>query len=528
MNAHEFGGDLRHGLVLRQLIMEDRAQFLSKGAQPPLYTFYTMAAEAPNAGRGKATLLQWVSERHDPYSDEARTVPGPTLQLLRADGWRGAFQRLFLLCNRDSEPRARDLAREIERIEGGPAAEVRCLDVRNVTDLNELYDATGRELGRVAAGGAPLVVHVSPGPPLAQTLWYLMVATGELNARLVKTVPPRNRAAAVEPGVVEIRPMDLAPLRSMVRLKRELSKEGAPEPVAVEPRMKRILAQADRFAPTNTPILLVGETGSGKEVMARYIHARSGRDPTRFVAFNCAEAERATIDSELFGHVRGAFTGAHRDHVGLLEDAFGGTLFLDEVADAPPSLQAKLLRFLDSGQFRPVGGRESRGGDVRLVCAVQPHALEKLRKDFRYRIEGERIDIPPLRERKRDLPELVRATLRREGMPDVALSPGAWQAVRRHSWPGNVRELEQAIRRAVVLAEGGPILPEHLPASVLRAGAAKIDLRKRLVTWDAVRDRIQTALEQTGSVSAAARLLDISEPTLRTHMKRLGIRRTKV
>jgi len=480
----------------------------------------------------KPALLQWVSERHDPFSDPARAVPGPTLQLLRADGWRGAFGRAILLCNQDSEERARALAAELDRL--GVPAEVRCLAIADVTDLNELHAATGREIGRIAAAGDPLVVHLSPGPPLAQTLWYLMAASGELNARLVKTVPPRHRRDGAAPEVVEVRQADLGPVRSMLRAKEGHSLAAPPaEPVAVDPAMKRAVAQARRLAGSKVPILLLGETGTGKEVLARYIHGRSGRDPLRFVAVNCAEADRTVADSELFGYVKGAFTGAETDRPGLIEAAAGGTLFLDEVADAPTAIQAKLLRFLHSGEYRPVGAAAARGADVRIVAAVQPDGLGRLRADFRYRLEGERIEVPPLRSRPKDIPELARHAARRaageERLPVPALSEAAMAALQRHDWPGNVRELEQAVRRAVVLSGGGELLPAHLPDAVLRGGGGRLDLRKGPIDDKAAaRERIGQALVRAGSVAGGARLLGISEPTLRSHMRRLKVRRPKV
>jgi two-component system, NtrC family, response regulator AtoC len=230
-----------------------------------------------------------------------------------------------------------------------------------------------------------------------------------------------------------------------------------------------------RVAPSTATVLVVGESGTGKELVARAIHNRSPRASKPFVPVNCTALSESLLESELFGHARGAFTGAVAARRGLFETASGGTLFLDEIGDMGPKMQAQILRVLQDGEMRPVGGTEAIRVDVRLVCATNRDLdaevkAGRFREDLYFRINVVTIRMPPLRDRAGDIPILVRHFIakiaRREGRVEASVSPEALDVLTRYAWPGNVRELENAIERAVAVAKGDVALPSDLPAEV--------------------------------------------------------------
>jgi two-component system response regulator HydG len=241
-------------------------------------------------------------------------------------------------------------------------------------------------------------------------------------------------------------------------------------------KLRAALDVLERVAPTDAPVLLLGETGTGKGAFARALHAASPRSSAPFVAVNCAALPEALLESELFGHVRGAFTGATSDRAGLFAEADGGTMLLDEIGEMPLPLQSKLLHVLESGTVRPVGAGRERRVDVRVLAATHRNLRERVaagqfREDLLYRIEVVAIDIPPLRERDGDVALLADRFLQsaRERFPSSVarrFSPAALQRLLDHSWPGNVRELLHAVERAVVLARTEEIAPEDLPPSL--------------------------------------------------------------
>jgi len=298
------------------------------------------------------------------------------------------------------------------------------------------------------------------------------------------------------------------------------------------PAWRALLAWVRRIAPTELPVLVCGESGSGKEGVSRALHALSPRQRGPFVALNCTALTETLLESELFGVARGAYTGADRDRPGLFREAHGGTLFLDEVGDMPPSMQAKLLRVLESGRLRPVGGPTETPVDARVVAATHHDLRERVasgsfREDLYYRLAVLCADVPPLRCRIEDLPALVDDLAPRlageTGCGTVRIAADAWAELRAHDWPGNVRELHGALARALLRAGGGAICAEHLDLPTAGRRAA------RPVACDSLeRGMIDAALrEANGSIARAASRIGWSRQKLYRRMDALGVARVQ-
>jgi two-component system NtrC family response regulator len=290
----------------------------------------------------------------------------------------------------------------------------------------------------------------------------------------------------------------------------------------------------EKIAPSSVSVLVLGESGTGKELIARAVHGLSARKKGPFVAINCAAIPEQLLESELFGHERGAFTGAVKTTQGKVEQANGGTLFLDEVGDMPLPLQAKLLRFLQARVIERVGGRQEIPVDVRVVCATnqdlkQRIAEQRFREDLYYRIGEAPVTLPPLRDRPGDATLLAHAFLRRfcaeQGRSKRGFADDALAAIRAYAWPGNIRELESRVKTAVLVADESLITEADLgldPASTGRM--PQLNLRE--VRAMAERDAIVQAMSlANGSVSRTAELLGVSRPTLYDMMDRYGMRR---
>ncbi len=269
-------------------------------------------------------------------------------------------------------------------------------------------------------------------------------------------------------------------------LERRLQRiEGVPRLVGNSAGMERVRTLISKVAPTQSTVLILGETGTGKELVARAVHDQSLRAEMPFVAINCGALPETLIESELFGHRKGAFTGADEHRVGLFEVANGGTIFLDEIGELPKAMQAKLLRVLESGEIRRVGENRAIHVDVRVVCATHRDLPDMVtdgdfREDLMYRINTFEIDLPPLRDRLDDIPELAEHLLSRfrgrSGRSDSLIADDAITALKSHVWPGNVRELANVIEHATILCDAGPITADHLPAHFDRrelTGAAR-------------------------------------------------------
>ncbi len=310
-------------------------------------------------------------------------------------------------------------------------------------------------------------------------------------------------------------------------LKQRLERlEGSSDLIGESAGMQLVRRLIAKVAPTNSTVLILGETGTGKELVARALHDQSLRAEMPFVPINCGALPENLIESELFGHRKGAFTGAEEHRIGLFEVAHGGTLFLDEIGELPKSMQAKLLRFLESGEIRRVGDNESFICDVRVVCATNRRldamvADGAFREDLWFRINTFEIPIPPLRERIDDIRLLAHHLAVRHGAPagcdDEVFAPEILAVLEQHTWPGNVRELANVIEHALILCDSEPIRPEHLPQrfTVRQPLAAVMTTPSTVNLRDLELQAIQDALDRhSGNKPKAAEDLGISLKTL--------------
>ena len=303
--------------------------------------------------------------------------------------------------------------------------------------------------------------------------------------------------------------------------------------VAESEAMQRVLAFASRVAASDASVLLIGESGTGKEIVARAIHAASPRHDRPLVAENCAAIPEGLLESTLFGHVRGAFTGADRARRGLFELAHQGTLFLDEITRTSPTLQSRLLRALQEGEVRPVGSDRTRKVDVRIVASAGvdlPALLASggFREDLYYRLAVVTIEIPPLRDRPRDVAPLAAHFLARHGAGRrVRIAPEALEALRAHPWPGNVRQLENEMRRALLVA-GDVLESAHLSPEIRGEGTRADELDLAASTEALERRLIERALSlHGGNQTRAAKALGVSRFGLSKMLRRLGMERAR-
>jgi formate hydrogenlyase transcriptional activator len=342
--------------------------------------------------------------------------------------------------------------------------------------------------------------------------------------------------AAARPWIPEAQ----APVRHLLRsgaMQRHSTSDADRKLLGLDGGLRSLGAVLDSVAATSSTVLLLGETGTGKELLAREIHARSPRCNRAFVAVNCAAFCDGLLESELFGHESGAFTGAHRTRLGRFEMADGGTILLDEVGEMPIRAQVALLRFLQEREFERVGSSQTRTVDVRVIAATNVRLEARIRQgafreDLFYRLNVVPLFLPPLRERKEDIPTLARAFVEELGLlfgKRVTLSDEALATLETHSWPGNARELRNVLERAVVMAEAEALLS---PAALVGLGPPANDGRPalsvveeiRAVTEEEAARAIRDALYSVhGNKAAAARRLGIPRTTLHDSMRRLKL-----
>ena len=457
------------------------------------------------------------------------------------------------------------------------------VDAATLLDLPRNPELLGREALALiddagCAEGAALVVTSNGGPHtvLAHRQWTAAqalqitrstrpdqrLAVGESRGQRFYLTVEARRDVASRDALAAIRTLIETAIkvenhRHAHRLHAALTPVGAtddPGAVFLSDQILRVAAEARRIASNDLPVLIVGETGTGKEILARLIHTASHRASRSFVAINCTGLTRGNAESQLFGHRRGAFTGAHEDAPGIIRGAGGGTLMLDEVGELDPGLQPKLLRFLESGEIQPVGEPKPVSADVRVIAATKA-AIEtqvrdgRFREDLFNRLNVLRLDVPPLRERREEIRPLARHFLRRHGRnlqrDQLVFSEDALSCLMLYDWPGNVRQLENEVRRVAALADHDEtITPHHLPADIRTASdhrrdaappakrrppdrnevTVRVDQPLSAAIEQVERAMIHRALRQAdGRVNAAARLLGLSRKGLFLKRRRLGI-----
>ena len=304
--------------------------------------------------------------------------------------------------------------------------------------------------------------------------------------------------------------------------------------------MKAIFQLAEKIAKYPSTVLITGESGTGKELVAQAIHDHSPREAKKMVSVNCASIPESLLESEFFGHTRGAFTGADRERKGMFEEAHGSTLFLDEIAELPLGLQVKLLRVLQEGEIRPLGSSQNKKVDVRIIAATSRNLREMIdnmlfREDLYYRLNVVNIHIPPLRDRKEDIPLLCRHFINKYnvklGISVKTVASSAMYLLMSHDWPGNVRELENTVQRSMVLSEGDELRHIELSTRSIRSAEADFpvvgfdgSLSLKLAQKKIEEQLIRKALQETGgNRSKAAILLELSYPSLLAKIKEYAI-----
>ena len=458
--------------------------------------------------------------------DVTNTPDGNGARILVADDQRDVLESLRLLFKAEGF---------VGEFVSSPAAIVPALEAKDfdllLVDLNYARDTTS---GQEGLDLVSRVRAIEAAPPIVvMTAWgtiELAVEAMRRGARDFVQKPWDNaRLLAVLRTQIEL----ARTLRRAQRLEEEnalLRAEGVPVFIADSPAMRPIRALLARVGPSDANVLITGEHGTGKEVIARTLHALSGRAAKPLVTVNSGALSESVFESELFGHVRGAFTDAKADRAGRFELAHGGTLFLDEIANMPPPQQARLLRVIETGEFERLGSSRTHRVDARILSATNAD-LEKevkegrFREDLLFRLNTVEIQLPPLRQRREDIPALaehfLRQHARRYGKDTLALSPEALAALTAHNWPGNVRELDHAIERAVLLAAGPAVLPADLNLGGAREKAPRLE---EMSIEDVERFLVQKALERfRGNAAEAARFLGLSRSSLYRRLQKYGL-----
>jgi two-component system response regulator AtoC len=444
--------------------------------------------------------------------------------------------------------------------------------------IREVFEKEGFDISTAASGEEALEALAKTSFPLVLSDIRMLGIDGiELLARVRKKSPEtfvilmtgfgnlEGAVRAIQEGAYDYisKPFKIQELKALVfranKQWKQLREAGAPapsEPIRVEkrtlighsPMIVEVYKNLARAALSGSSVLIIGESGTGKELVARAIHENSPRKARRFLAINCGALTDTLLESELFGHAKGAFTGAVNEKKGLLEEANGGTLFLDEIGDVSPALQVKMLRFLQEGEFKPVGSNENRHSDLRIIAATHRNLDEmikagKFREDLFYRLKVIEIQLPPLRDRLEDLPELVNHFLARysegSGKRISHVSPEATELLAKHSWPGNIRELEHSIERAIAMSKSSVLFPEDFSGfvgegtahahSVTAAGNVPEGTPGRGVSLEELeKEHILRVLRETNyNKSKASAVLGIDRATLYRKAQRYGIELNK-
>jgi formate hydrogenlyase transcriptional activator len=439
------------------------------------------------------------------------------------------------------------------------------LDGRRVPGLEDRAYQISPDSARGLADGVPVIFDMSfierNNPLVAQVLgperlrWFCSVALRTARSDIGVLSVASRRERPFEPEAVElivtvsgqiaIAVENALAYQEIVQLKERLAVEnvyledelreshGFIGIVGESPALRHVLRQVERVAGTDSTVLLLGETGTGKELVARALHDRSARHGRPFVRVNSAAIPAALVESELFGHERGAFTGAHAPRVGRLEIADRGTLFLDEIGDLPLDVQPKMLRALQEGEFERIGSSRTQRVNVRVIAATNrdlPAMVEagRFRSDLFYRLNVFPIELPPLRDRRDDIPLLVRHLVARHAQrlkrPVHTIPTSVMKALTQWDWPGNIRELDNVLERAVILSDNGA-LPTTIPGMTRRVTLAAGLTRLAEIERAAIMSALRSSSGVVSGPSGAAARLGLKRTTLQSRMRKLGIRR---
>ncbi len=411
-------------------------------------------------------------------------------------------------------------------------------------------DSAERALGLVASFDPHLVITdiKMPGMSGFDLIRRLRSVQDDRDVVMITAFEDMKTAIeAMKEGAYDflVKPLDLDQLEAVVercfkdrayrRRARQLAEDAAGDAtldtlVGRDPRMIDIYKLIGRVAQTQTPVLIRGETGTGKELIARALHYNSPRSHEPFVAVNCTALPETLLETELFGHVRGAFTGAVGERKGRFEMAGSGTIFLDEIGDTSPTFQGELLRVLQEGEYHPVGAERVRKTDARVIAATHRNVEQMVkdgdfREDLYFRLRVVEISVPPLRDRRSDIPMLaqhiVNKVAKRLHKPVLVIPDPVMAELLAYDWPGNVRELENALTRAIVLAQGHAISAEHLVLGATQSSAPKFGELEGATLEDVEGAHVQRVLAQTGgNKTRAAEILGISRPRLNRIIER--------
>ncbi len=478
--------------------------------------------------RDAPLLLSWTdrlpSRRLSHHGARPDADRGPLMRLITESDRR--YGAAWILTTAASAAPTARLAEELA--EHVPEVRVHTLEVADPSDYQQLFAALSPLLATLPA--VPVDVVLSAGTPQAQTTWVLMVKAELLRARMLKVVPPEFVPVPHPKAVVEVR-LDFVGFPEITALREEVGRlraRVAPHGLVGEsPPMRELRSRMEAVARSEVPVVIHGETGTGKELVAAALHRLGPRGAGPFVAENCAAFAEGVLQSELFGHERGAFTGAAGRRRGLFEMAHGGTLFLDEVGELPLPTQASLLRVLQDGTLRRVGGEQPVKVDVRVIAATHRDLARAVREgifreDLYYRLRGAALSVPPLRDRAGDLELLVEHFL--AGAP-LRPTAAAWAALRAWRWPGNVRELRAEVLRWSVFCADRVTLSDLAPdirgETVPVRDEAEAEQRTLAeVVEEAERTAISATLHrERGNLSATARALGIDRNTLKRKLR---------
>jgi transcriptional regulator with PAS, ATPase and Fis domain len=426
------------------------------------------------------TLIAWLGNADLKAAEDGAGLSGPIGQAVHAE----SYDKTVLLTNQ--------LHSNVEHYvdwltkNGGPACDIISVSLTSPTNFREIYAAASAALGDLIKAGAKLAdltIHISPGTPAMQAVWIILART-KYPTRLIESSREQGVREADIPFEISA---EFIPeiVRAADKKRREASGERPPENVSFgdiiyrSAEMERTVADASRYALRNLPVLIEGESGTGKELLARAIHNNSPRAEKPFIVVNCGAIPAELVESEFFGHKKGAFTGAIENRTGAFDAADGGTLFLDEIGELPMPAQVTLLRALQESEVKPIGSAKAHKVDVRIIAAtnrglISEVAEGKFREDLYYRLAVATLDLPALRRREGDLGYLADRLLQQvnvdaadePGYVRKKFSPSARNLILSHSWPGNVRELLNTIRRVTLFTDGDTISGEDMARAI--------------------------------------------------------------